>query len=555
MESLGEASIKVIPFSGSKRDWPVWSEKFLARGDIKRYKSILLGEVVVPTDAEVAAFDEEKKKDVEGIRKLNKDAYIDLLLSISTDNEMGRVAFHIIRTAKTKEFSGGDARAAWKRLEAKYESRRAPSRLLLKEKFMSLKLRNPRADPDVWITQLEDLQVQINNSKPDSITEDDMIEHILGNLPNVYDIEIHALRKRLDDVENPLTIEEVREELNLKFEMMNRRYRVDPGNNEEETALFAGGYKGKCFACGKFGHRAKDCNGNKNNSSNNSKISSNNNNKNSAHKDNKNPMENHSNRSKNNGNNERDRNTECFYCKKKGHRIANCFKLKQKEQANFGMEGSKSEDKNSGRADDEKSDVGLGVLEGLTNDYALSKIDFERDNIFIADSGASCHMTGNLKGLTDVVDINETITVGNGEVIKATKMGTLNGFVKLPDGTMKKVKLYDCKYVPKLAPFNLFSITHALSQGCDLGNDGEKIFIRKGNFKLVFDRRINTKSGYVVGAEIKPCEEEETELANATITNEDPVDINKFHALLGHPSESKMHFIAKQYNVRLTGTF
>jgi hypothetical protein len=231
-EGLGEASIKVIPFSGNKRDWPVWSEKFLARGDVKGYKSILLGEVAVPTDAEFDDMkDEGEKKKADVLRKLNKDAYIDLLLSIATDTETGRVAFQIIRTSKTKEFTGGDARTAWRRLESKFESKRAPNRLLLKEKFMSSKLKNPRADPDVWITQLEDLQFQLNNSKPDTITDEDLVEHVLGNLPSVYDIEVHTLRKRLDDTANPLTIEEVREELSLKFEMMNRRFKSDLRND------------------------------------------------------------------------------------------------------------------------------------------------------------------------------------------------------------------------------------------------------------------------------------------------------------------------------------
>ena len=39
----GEGTIKVIPFSENKRDWPIWSEKFLARGDVKGYKDILTG--------------------------------------------------------------------------------------------------------------------------------------------------------------------------------------------------------------------------------------------------------------------------------------------------------------------------------------------------------------------------------------------------------------------------------------------------------------------------------------------------------------------------------
>ena len=180
---------------------------------------------------------------------------------------------------------------------------------------MNSKLKNPRSDPDVWITQLEDLQAQINGSKPDSITEDDLIEHVLGNLPSVYDIEIHTLRKRLDDLNNPLTIEEVREELNLKFKMMNKQSCGNPGGENEETALFVGGFKGKCNACGKFGHRSRECRSKGTNSSLQASVKQ---------------MKSQTN---NSSADQKDKNVECFYCKRKGHRIAECLKLKRKEQA------------------------------------------------------------------------------------------------------------------------------------------------------------------------------------------------------------------------------
>ena len=63
------------------------------------------------------------------------------------------------------------------------------------------------------------------------------------------------------------------------------------------------------------------------------------------------------------------------------------------------------------------------MLEGLPSEIALSKIDHDGVNIFIADSGASCHMTGSLRGMTDLRDINETITVGNGQTHQSDKNG------------------------------------------------------------------------------------------------------------------------------------
>jgi len=82
----GEGTIKVIPFSGNKRDWPIWSEKFLARGDLKGYKDILTGKVKVPSDEEYDDMEDATlKAKAKALRKLNKDAFIDLLLSITAE--------------------------------------------------------------------------------------------------------------------------------------------------------------------------------------------------------------------------------------------------------------------------------------------------------------------------------------------------------------------------------------------------------------------------------------------------------------------------------------
>ncbi len=138
-------------------------------------------------------------------------------------------------------------------------------------------------------------------------------------------------------------------------------------------------------------------------------------------------------------------------------------------------------------------------------------------------------MIGSLKGMTGLIEIDELITVGNGQKIKATKMGTMNGSVKLPGGS-----------------------THALSRGFSLGNDKEKIFIQKEKFEFMFDKQIETKTGYVVGTVNTPYDEGK-ELANPTISESSSVNINEFHKLLGHPLKSKMQFIAKYYGVKLTG--
>ena len=75
MSEENVSSIKVIPFSGKAVDWPVWSEKFLARARRKGYKKILLGKTAVPDeDEDLSTLTTKEKKEQEQIRDLNEEA-------------------------------------------------------------------------------------------------------------------------------------------------------------------------------------------------------------------------------------------------------------------------------------------------------------------------------------------------------------------------------------------------------------------------------------------------------------------------------------------------
>ena len=68
-----EKTVCIIPFNGKKSDCQIWSIHFLAAAAKRKYKNVLLGIEVVPTDIET--LDELKDKEKMKARKANIEEY------------------------------------------------------------------------------------------------------------------------------------------------------------------------------------------------------------------------------------------------------------------------------------------------------------------------------------------------------------------------------------------------------------------------------------------------------------------------------------------------
>jgi hypothetical protein len=94
------------------------------------------------------------------------------------------------------------------------------------------------------------------------ISDTQFLLHIMNNLTPEYENQINLHEQRIDDDFNPLSIEDLREELNLRYERLNCRKRDENHNDwqDQDRALYAGGqFNGKCRLCGKIGHKAVEC--------------------------------------------------------------------------------------------------------------------------------------------------------------------------------------------------------------------------------------------------------------------------------------------------------
>ena len=257
-------SIRVIEFSGRTTDWEGWSEKFLARAKRKGYKKLLIGKETVPkvsAYAEAEGKDDATSKKIVKLGESNEEAFEDVILSINHTTKQGKVAFSLVKNCKTSDYPEGNCKLAWDRLVAKYAPKTAPSLLKLKKQFANSKLGDAETHPDEWITELESLRNDMDKiSLSAKMTDQDFMIHVLNNLPVEYDVVLDGMESRLmlpDGDANKLTIEDVRDKLNNRFERMDER----ESQTKEEVAFanFTKQFKGICRNCGKYGHKAFEC--------------------------------------------------------------------------------------------------------------------------------------------------------------------------------------------------------------------------------------------------------------------------------------------------------
>jgi hypothetical protein len=87
------------------------------------------------------------------------------------------------------------------------------------------------------------------------MTDDQFMVQVLNSLTNDYELQMLLLEKQIGSKENPLTIDELKKELSLRYERLVMKTETAKINNlGEEKALVVTQFKVKCRNCGKIGH-------------------------------------------------------------------------------------------------------------------------------------------------------------------------------------------------------------------------------------------------------------------------------------------------------------
>jgi hypothetical protein len=129
-----------------------------------------------------------------------------------------KITLRIVKSCKTKGYEDDQAGLAWEKLKKKYESVSDPSLVQTERLFRDCKLGKDE-DPEAWITNSEYLRLKLEVMGL-FMTDDQFMVKVLNSLKNEFNLQILLLEKWNGSKENTLTIEELKEELSLRYERL-----------------------------------------------------------------------------------------------------------------------------------------------------------------------------------------------------------------------------------------------------------------------------------------------------------------------------------------------
>ena len=120
-----------------------------------------------------------------------------------------------------------------------------------------------------------------------------------------------------------------------------------------------------------------------------------------------------------------------------------------------------------------------------------------REDVWIANSGASSHMTNTLQGMYNQHKTSSKVKIGSREYADANIIGDVSGISIQKDVTKKDITLDNVKYVP--CPFcKLISLTTIMNRGFKMTGNGDRITIEKASTSYTFDQQVKSGDGELI---------------------------------------------------------
>ena len=262
--TTGEKKVNVISFDGKPENYEIWSTKQMAKWVQTGHIGVVDGTVAIPVASQAGPLSAEEEK----AKKLNLEAFTNLLLSIDTSKVTGRSVFRMVKSTKSSDYPNGNVKEAMEKLARKFNPKTVSNRSKLKEQYTVFKIKGS-TDPERAIEYLEDLRDK-RQEAGDQISEQTFMMDITNKLPfDLYELEVKDFEAKLDA--GTLDLEYMTNQLGTKFNRLKMSGKIteieeefksaDDHEESEEKGLSAmrKQFKGTCFKCGKMGHKSVDC--------------------------------------------------------------------------------------------------------------------------------------------------------------------------------------------------------------------------------------------------------------------------------------------------------
>lgn len=391
-----------------------------------------------------------------------------VLSTESTDEAKERQAHALLTSAlnadnQMKVINCGTANKIWSRLEAIYENKSSFEKENLLNKLHSYKIKSA-SNISQAISEMETIAAKLG-LLGEMVSDDSLISAILRALPSSFKTFVTIWK---GTAKGERTID------NLLTRLMAE---IEDNKVPEEKALF--GMKKRNFRNGPQGYK----NSNRFNKEETKKVDS------------------------RNQNTSKNSEFTCHHCKKPGHYKKDCWQL---QKANQGSTSNGQQRFNRNQRNYENKEDNRRAM--TANQGTIST--------WIADSGASVHITSEFDWMTDYEEFDTPVNIGLGDQSSMKAYGT--GNIETDKGVLTQVH-----YVPE-ASNNLFSESKAALKGVINQTDHrKKTFFDCDDGSIVFEAYLYNGL-YVANFEIQPTEEKGAKAAT----------FNEWHRRLAHVNQN-----------------